>query len=104
MRTMLKSLLAATTLLFLAPLSASALPEQCSEICEAGASCCGDPCAIGGTLTTCGRYIPSSCDATCVAPAPMEDLVMQGESRQDDASSLVCSAENQAAEQSAAEG
>lgn len=96
MRTMLKSLLAATALLFLAPLSASALPPQCSDICEAGASCCGDPCAIGGTRTTCGRYIPASCDATCVAPK--EDTVMQGEPRQDEASSLVCSAENQAAE------
>jgi hypothetical protein len=94
MRTLLRSLLAATAFLTLAPTAASALPPQCYESCEFEYSPCDQVCARGGTITTCGAY--GICSG---ARDDASEVAASDEAQQADASQ-VCSEEQPASAES----
>ncbi|WP_164013910.1 hypothetical protein [Pyxidicoccus trucidator] len=100
MSKLLRSLLAATAFLTLAPTAASALPPQCYEECDFEYSECTQPCARGGTLTTCGAY--GVCAGAREEPSDASASVSQDEARQSVASQ-VCGEEQTAEVSSSAE-
>lgn len=87
MSKLLKSLLAATAVLAIAPSAAWAIPQYCSVLCDFEADC-SETC-YDGRITTCGAY---GVYGTCIgARSEVTDSVAQGEAQRSDASSLVCS-------------
>ncbi|WNG37838.1 hypothetical protein F0U60_32245 [Archangium minus] len=92
MSNLLRSLLAATAFLSLAPHVASARPPNCDVVCDES-SHCSDTCWFGHTMT-CGEW--GFCGSTLTEPSDETASVAQ-----DDASSQVCSEEQQSAELSA---
>ncbi|WNG15687.1 hypothetical protein [Cystobacter fuscus] len=87
MRNLLKSLLAATAVLALAPTTASARPPECYLVCDYEAFC-EDTC-WNGRITTCGEY--GFCGASLSESSSDETAsVAHDEAQQSDASSLVC--------------
>lgn len=91
---LLRSLLAATAFLTLAPTTASAGPARCIFVCGYETDC-GAPCRTdNGTDTTCGEY--GWCGGYTlfnVAPSAAQDEASRSEEP-----ALVCSDEQQAAE------
>ncbi len=95
MSKLLRSLLAATAFLTLAPTAASALPPQCSVSCDRQDSPCDQVCARGGTVTTCGAY--GVCAGLRDEPPEASASLSQDEASQAEASSLVCEEAQQSA-------
>lgn len=92
MSKLLRSLLAATAFLTLAPNAASARPQDCDVVCDE-TSDCSDTCWFGHTMT-CGEW--GFCASIVTEPSDETASVVQ-----DDASSQVCSEGQQSAELSA---
>lgn len=96
MSKLLKSLLAATAVLALAPATASARPPECFLVCDYEAFC-EDTC-WNGRITTCGDY--GFCGASLSESSEETASVAHDEAQQSDASSLVCDEARQATEPS----
>ena len=96
MSKLLKCLLAATAVVALAPITASARPPDCFLVCDYDAFC-EDTC-WDGALSTCGDY--GFCGAARAEPSDVKASVAQDAAQQSEASSLVCSEARQAAEPS----
>ncbi len=92
MRKTMRSLLSAAALLALAPTAALALPPQCDEACSFDSDC-GQVCAMGRYLTTCGDY--GICGGFLAEPSDAQASLTQDEAAQ------VCSEEQQQSEPSA---
>ncbi len=88
MRNILKSLLAATAFLTLAPDAASALPLKCGLVCDADFSPCTEPCMLIGRPATCGEF--GVCAGLRDEPSEPSASVSQDETSQAEASSLTC--------------
>ncbi|RYZ42029.1 MAG: hypothetical protein EOO71_09845 [Myxococcaceae bacterium] len=67
MKMISKTFLAGAAVLFLAPLTASALPLQCDQRCKPTTPCT-IVCAVGGFVITCGDY-GTCAGASRVAPS-----------------------------------
>ena len=99
MSKLLRSLLAATAVLTLAPTAASARPEDCDELCtDVNMPSCSELCLWAGQIITCGDYGFGFCAGVRAEPSGVT-------ASQSEAVSQVCSEEQQSSAHSAsAEG
>jgi hypothetical protein len=95
-RTLMKSLVAVSTLLALAPSSALALPMQCAQACLPERSC-DETCAMGSRITTCAEYLRGDCNAVSAPIEERASLAQEMTSPTDEAAP-VCSEEPPSAE------
>jgi len=104
MSKLLRSLLAATAFLALAPTAASARPEDCDELCtDVQMPACSDLCLFAGKIITCGDY--GYCVGAGSEPSSETASVAWDEASQSEAAAQVCSQEQQSMTPSAsAEG
>lgn len=99
MRILMKTFLAVSAVLSLAPTAAFAYPQQCAEICNDTVPC-WEWCAVGPRIfMTCGDFNPAWCSGVVAGPADSLSSITSDEARKADEASQVCSEENQSAEQ-----
>ncbi|WP_404373164.1 hypothetical protein ACIHQR_18740 [Corallococcus coralloides] len=89
---LMKSLLAVSAVLTLAPTAALALPPQCDDICWD--KTCDYPCAFHNRWATCADWNIVECASGVVAPTEPSASVMPGEALQADDVPQVCSEEH----------
>ncbi|RKH60314.1 hypothetical protein D7V93_13575 [Corallococcus llansteffanensis] len=93
MRKLMKSLMAVSAVLSLAPTAAFALPPQCDDWCWMWT--CADACSVMNRHTTCGAEYPTWCNPTARAePTDPSASVSTDEARQAEDASQVCSEEH----------
>lgn len=89
MSKLVKSLLAATAVLSLAPTTASARPPPCEEQCYPDTPCSSICLNITNTVITCGSY--GVCEGLRTEAAKETASVIQDEAQQSQVESRVCS-------------
>ncbi|NPC70796.1 hypothetical protein HRD49_43980 [Corallococcus exiguus] len=100
MRTLVKSLLAFSAVVSLAPTAALAIPPQCIDCWLPN---CNELCHVGSEQMTCADYYGYTCVAGAAVSEPTAS-VTGDEARQAEDASQVCSEEHPAAEQSLTAG
>ncbi|RKH43284.1 hypothetical protein [Corallococcus sicarius] len=92
MRKLMKSLMAVSAVLSLAPTAAFALPPQCYQVCPVNG--CEEECYVHLTPTTCAEYNPGWCGGAAATPTEPTASVSTDETRQAEDASQVCSEEH----------